>query len=422
MKVTILGAGINGVLSAYFLARSGCEVTVLEKADQAGEGCSQANGGQLSFSNIEPWSSTPISQIFKAALFPNSFLSVSDFKNKEFLKWSFDFFCNSNKKKSKEISKRIFKLGKLSREVLAEIMANEKIDFHYKQDGLLYFYSSEKKFNQAIIGAKYKKSLGINLKILTADECVKREPTLTKIYDEKILKGGILYPDDASGDCLAFLKGLELVCKNKLGVKFLYNHEVKNILTNHQKITGINTNQGVFTADIYLNCLGVFGNDLLKGIKINSGIYPIKGHSLSIPTDKLFLAPKLALHDGESKVVYTRFGNVLRTAGTACAHGFDATPSQQSINFMEKVMKNTLSDYGDLKHAKVWSGLRPFRADSTPLICQVQNYGNLFLNIGHGSLGWTLSFASARIISNLITGQKVSDDFQFLANAEKKIY
>ena len=202
--------------------------------------------------------------------------------------------------------------------------------------------------------AKNQKLLGCNLEILSAKECVNKEPTLTKIFDEKVLKGGVLFKDDSSGDCFAFARSLEWICKNKLGVKFYYKTEIKNLLTNHKKITGINTNNGVFVGNSYLNCLGAFGEHLLKGIKINSKIYPLKGYSLSIPTDDLFLAPNLSLTDSENKIVYSRLGNVFRAAGTVEACNFNQNVNQKHINFIENSIMQTFSDFGDLKNAKQW--------------------------------------------------------------------
>ena len=423
MKIVILGSGINGVLSAYFLARAGCEVVVLEKAAESAAGCSGANGGQLSFSHCEPWAAkNSLISFLKAAISPNSFLSISDLTNKQFLQWALEFSKNSKPEKSQIIAQKTLKLGAFSRQVLAEILSKEKIDFCYKPDGVLHFYRDEKLFNQAITQAKTQKTLGCNLEILSAQQCVKKEPTLTKIFDEQILKGGIFFKDDASGDCLAFIKGLEWICKNKLGVKFHYKCEVKNLLTNHKKITGINTNEGVFVANAYLDCLGAFGNSLLKGIKIDPKIYPLKGYSLSIPTDELFLSPNLALTDPESKVVYSKLGSVFRAAGTVEACNFKNNFNQKNINFLKNIIRETYSDFGDLKNAKEWSGFRPYRPECLPLVCKAKKYGNLFLNIGHGSLGWTLSFATCRIISNIILQQDVGDDFAFLEEMEKEIY
>lgn len=413
MKTIILGSGINGVLSAYFLAKSGVEVVVLEKAPESAMGCSHANGGQLSFSHCEPWASkSSLLSLLKASIKPNSFLSVSDLGNKDFLKWVLEF--SKSHKKSADIAEKILRLGALSREVLADILSNEEIDFCYKSEGILHFYRNEKLFNQAIVQAKSQKSLGCNLEILTAQDCVKKEPTLVKLLDEEILQGGILFKDDASGDAAAFVRGLEWICKNKLGVKFHYNTEVKNIFTNHKKITGINTDHGVFVANNYLVCLGSYGNSLLKGINIDPKIYPLKGYSLSIPTDETFLSPNSAISDPENKIVYSKLGTIFRAAGTIEACGLKADFNRKNINFLKNIVRETYSDFGDLNNATEWSGFRPYRFDCLPLTCQIKKYGNLFLNIGHGSLGWTLSFATCKIITDVILQEPIAADLAFL--------
>jgi D-amino-acid dehydrogenase len=417
MKIIILGAGINGVLSAYFLAQAGCEVEVLEKEQMSASGCSGANGGQLSFSHCEPWSAkASLTSFFKLIINPNSFLSISDFKNKEFLLWALEFIKNSTPKKTKLIAKNTLKLGVFSRQVLTEILNKERINFSYKNEGILHFYRNEKLFNQAIIQAKIQKSLGCNLEVLSAQDCVAKEPTLTKICNENTLKGGIFFKDDASGDCSSFVKGLEWICKNKLGVKFHYGCKVKNLLNNHKKITGINTSKGIFVGNAYLNCMGAFSNSLLKGVGIESKIYPLKGYSLSIPTDSSFLAPNLSLTDPENKVVYSRLGNIFRVAGTVEISGFDNNFNHKNTDFLKKITRNSFSDFGDLKNAKEWFGFRPYRPKSLPLVCKTLKYNNLFLNIGHGSLGWTLSFATCKIISNIILQQKNNSDFEFLGD------
>jgi D-amino-acid dehydrogenase len=366
----------------------------------------------LSFSHTQPWATRASLWSFLKAFFKaDSFLSIKDF-NGEFRKWFWQFLKSSGK--ADLIAERNFKLGGFSRQVLAGILREEKIDFSYKADGILHFYRSDKLFNQAIIHAKKQRSLGCKLEILSAKECVKKEPTLTKMFDEEILKGGVFYPDDASGDCLAFVRGLEWICKNKLGVEFHYGCEVKNLLNNHQKITGINTNQGVFVGDVYLDCLGSFGNSLLSGIGVETKIHPIRGYSLSIPSDQMFLSPNLSLSDSENKIVYSKLGNVFRAAGTIEVCGLKDGMNRKNIDFLKKVVRESYSDFGDLNNAKEWSGFRPYRPESLPLVGRNGKYGNLFLNVGHGSLGWTMSFATARIVADRILGKVTDEGFGFL--------
>jgi D-amino-acid dehydrogenase len=414
MKIVVLGAGITGVTTAYMLAKMGCEVTVLEKNQSSGLECSHANGGQLSFSHAEPWSSKASTfSILKAAIKPNSFVSIKDLKNTEFLKWSLRFISNSRKKHVESIATKLLNIGAYSRTVLEQILKEEKIDFCYSKKGILHFYRNKRLFDKAIKQAKFQEKLGCKINILNSEECVKKEPTLINLQDENKLAGGIFFKDDASGDPFLFINALEWICKNNLNVNFVHNCQVKNLLTNFKKVTGVNTSQGVFQADAYVNTLGGYGNVLLKGIGVNTNIYPLKGYSLSIPTDKMFMAPKMALTDTENKIVYSRLGNTFRAAGTIEACNLSLNNNPKNLNFLRNTIKSTYCDFGDMANAKEWFGFRPYRPDCLPIVGKVEKYGNLFMNSGHGSLGWTNSFASAKIISDKIMQRTVNSKFSF---------
>ena len=423
MKVIVLGAGVIGVVSAYFLGKAGHQVVVIDKAPSSGLGCSYANGGQLSYSHVETWATkSSLFSLGKAALTPNSFLSVSDFANKNFIKWLFEFCKNSNSQKAQENSQKLFNLSLFSKKVLEEILTEEKeIKFDYKNNGILHFFRDQKKFDLAIREAESHKLEGRKMQILNPEECIKKEPTLVKLFDEKKLAGGIFYDIDASGNCFLFIKALEKICREKFGVVFEYEADIKNIFTNHKKITGINTSKGVFVANKYVYALGAYGNKLLKGIKVNTKIYPLKGYSLSIAANEEFIAPNMALTDCENRVVYSRVGNVFRAAGTVDACGIKNNISKKRIGFLKNVVKSTFSDFGNLSEVSAWYGFRPFRPNSVPLICEVKKYGNLFLNTGHGSLGWTLSAASGKILSDLVIDKK-DDKFAFLEEEGEGIY
>lgn len=416
MKVIVLGAGVIGVTSAYFLARAGHQVIVLEKNSASGLGCSYANGGQLSYSHIETWAAkSSLLSLAKAAVSPNSFLSISDFSNKKFLKWAYEFYKNSSLQNSQENSRRLFRLTSHSKEVLEEILAEETdLRFDYQKRGILHFYRDRKKFDAAIKEAEFHNTIGCKAQILSAEECVKKEPTLVKIFDEKKLVGGIFYEIDASGNCLIFTRKLEKICKEKYGVTFEYGTDVKNIFTNYKKVTGINTNRGVFVANKYVYALGAYGVEMLRGVNVDPKIYPLKGCSLSIEANQEFMAPSLALTDPENKIVYSRVGNIFRAAGTVEIDGFKTKKNRKHLNFLGNAIRSTFSDFGDFNTAEEWFGFRPFRPNSIPLICEVKKYGNLLLNTGHGSLGWTLSAGSGKILAGLVSNQP-EQNFGFLA-------
>ena len=423
MKVIVLGSGVIGVTTAYFLARDGHQVTVLERNNSSALACSYANGGQLSYSHVEPWASkSSLYSIIKAKFSLSSFFAISNIFDAEFLKWFLEFIKNSADKKNQENSKKLFTLGRYSKKALANILKEESdLEFSYKSEGILHFFRTEKTFEASIKQAEFHSSFGCKTQILTKEECVKKEPTLVKLYDEKKLAGGIFYEADASGDSFLFVKSLEKICREKYGVVFEYDTEIRNILTNYKKITGIYTNKGVLVADKYVSAMGAFSNKILKGIGIHSKIYPLRGYSLSIAADQEFIAPNLALTDSENKVVYSRIGNIFRAAGTVEICGSKAKKNKKLLRFLTENIKASFCDFGNLNKVLVWSGFRPFRPNSIPLVCQVKKYQNFFINSGHGSLGWTLSAGSAKIIADLVVDKK-NAEFSFLEEEEISIY
>lgn len=405
MKVIVLGSGIIGVVSAYFLAKQGYEVTVLEQHSAPARGCSFANGGQLSYGHVESWAAkASIYSMIKSACLPNSYLSTGDVFSKDFMKWFFEFYRNSFDKNAQKNATNIAHLAQASRLAMQEILDIETIDFDYQKTGTLHFFRKKKLFEKSIKRLEFEKSLGIDAKILDAQDVVKKEPTLSRLQDDNMLAGGIFYPQDASGNSHKFATELARICQEKYKVEFVYNCKIKNILTNFKKVTGINTDKQVFTGDAYVYALGAFGDELLNGINIKSKIYPLKGYSLSINVNEPeFKAPQMALTDSENRVVYSRIGNVFRAAGTVEISGLNEFKNQKHINFIRDNITNTFADAGDLSQITQWYGFRPFRPNSLPIICKTKKYPNFYLNTGHGSLGWTLSAASAKHLTTLIT-------------------
>ena len=423
MKIIIMGAGLMGVTTAYFLAREGHQVVVVEKQSNAGEQCSFANGGQLSYSHIDPWSEINFLSIIANFFKPSSFISGSKVFSPSFLWWFRKFIKNNNSKKNTSIAKNLFTLSTYSFKALDEIRLIEKdLKFHYSQEGILHFFRSKKIFERELRKLDFKKSIKCPMQVLTPEELIRKEPSLIKLYEKNKLAGGIFYKNDAVGDSHLFTIGLEKICREKYGVEFEYNCEVKNILTNHTSITGINTDKQVFHGDAYISALGAYGNKLLQGIKIDPQIYPIKGYSLSIETNDEFPAPKIGLTDIENKIVYSKLGNIFRGAGTIDIAGFSNYLNKKNLSFIKKSIINSFTHYGNINEIKKWCGLRPFRPNSTPLICKVSRYNNLFLNMGHGSLGWTLCAGSAKLMSQIVNQEHLDERFNFLQQDEKTIY
>jgi D-amino-acid dehydrogenase len=419
MKVIVLGAGIIGVTTAYFLAKSGHEVVVIDKSNSSGEGCTNSNGGQLSYSHIETWSNkSSLFSMAKNIFSPNPYLYLKDFSNKEFYQWIGEFIKNSSNENYLKNSEKLFKISKLSRSLMHDILKDESSlldgkSFDYSKKGILHFYRKQKTLDVEIKKLEKFNFISRNTKILNAEECLKKEPNLTKLSDEKNLAGGILFEDDESGDCYKFTQKLEQICKEKYDVKFMFDCDIKNLLTNYKKITGINTSAGVLVADKYVYALGGSAISLLKGIGIETKIYPVKGYSLSIKCDEKFIAPSMTITDNQNKIVYSRLGNIFRVAGTIEMSGNNLITNKQNLNFLYHNLQKTFANFGDIKSAKEWVGIRPFRPNSIPLIGDFHNFSNFLINSGHGSLGWTNALASAKIIDDLLA-KKPNKDFNFL--------
>jgi D-amino-acid dehydrogenase len=423
MKVVVLGAGVIGVTSAYFLARDGHEVTVIEKESRSAMSCSYANGGQLSYSHIQTWASQiSFWSLFKSLFGAKSPIIIQDF-NKQSLKWAIEVYRNSFAEVSRRNSENLWTLSRYSKEGLRYILEQENtLKFSHSKKGNLHFYRNQKLFEKAIVEAEFHDYVGCKSKVLSAQECVDFEPYLSKLFEAEKLVGGILYMADESGDCAAFTNSLAEICQKKYGVDFHYGVEIKNILTNYEKITGVHTSKKVFAADAYVYALGAGGDSLLKGIKIDSKVYPLKGYSLSIPCeDTDFVAPKISATDNENKMVYSRIGDVFRVAGGVEMSGFSGKKNHKLSNFLDVKMRETFLEFGEAEQAVEWSGFRPFRPNSIPLVCRVKKYGNLLLNVGHGALGWTLAAGSGKIISDLVSTNRLDKSFQFLEKEAEEL-
>lgn len=418
MRVLVLGAGVIGVSTAYYLAKRGYKVTVIESNKAPAQECSLANGGQLSFGHVEVWnSSLSLKSLFLALISrQDNKISYSE-KSLYFLRWALSFLLNSTKSKSKKNSDKIYQIATLSRELFKKISAEEDIKCNFKEGGILHFYRTTKELEKAIDTAKYLGLLGKEVEVLDQEQCLAKEPRLKKLEQEEGLAGGLLYKNDFSGDCADFTAKLAKICCEKYNVTFEYGHEIQNILTNRKKITGINTSQKVFSADFYIYALGVGGLDLLKGIEVDPKIYPFKGYSISANVSRGGEAPNMALTDVKNRIVYSRIGSIFRAAGTVDITNLKPGINKNKVQFLKDVAQNSFNSCGDLEKAKEWFGFRPFRSNSLPLICNVKKYGNLFLNTGHGSLGWTLSLASGMILENTVSNN-VPERFAFL-NQEK---
>lgn len=402
MKILVLGSGIIGVTTAYYLHKSGHEVTVIDRNSNSAAECSYANGGQLSYSHAEPWANPiTLNSIPRWLIAKNSPLSVGNIIDYRMWKWIWKFIGNCNSKQAKDSTKKLLEMALLSRNEMREICDDINIEFNQSQCGTLHLFEHEKLLEEAINQAKFQQEFGCEFEVLnTRESCLEKEPAL--VGSNRKFIGGIFFPLDASGDIHQFTNKLASYLAKK-GVDFLYDTEIKSLKVNkyENKIEKVVTHNKVISADKYIVTLGAYSSLLLRNIGITLPIYPVKGYSLTIPINKDDLAPNICITDIHHKIVTSRLGSELRIAGMADFSGYDHRIYPARIRALKTIANDLFPNMVNIDKAKEWSCLRPSTPDGIPIISK-SRYNNLYINTGHGSLGWTLAAGSAFALNKLI--------------------
>lgn len=415
MKILILGSGVIGVSTAYLLAERGHEVTVLERNGESARETSFANGGQLSYSHAEPWATPAVLPKIAKWLGKKDAPLVFDLKRVDVKMWlwGIKFLANCTKEKAAYNTKNTWRLASYSKDVMSGLIEKSGVEFNYMKTGILHIFKDEHSMESQIEQARFQKELGCDFKILSYNECIRKEPVL--VNTEKKIVGGLYFPIDESGDIYLFTKNLaEKAEKLTNPVKFRYNTQIKNIVRDGNKIVRVVTDKGDFTADKYIVSLGSYSPLYLKPIGINLPIYPMKGYSISIPINGSKGAPRMSITDQEHKLVYSRLGDILRVAGTAEFALYNNAIDEFRIECIRKSAKDLFPQAGDFEKISKWSCLRPQTPQGTPYIGKTQ-YENLILNTGHGTLGWTLAAGSAKIATDITEGKEPDIDLTGLS-------
>jgi D-amino-acid dehydrogenase len=400
MRIIVLGAGIVGIMTSYYLKKMGYEVIVIDGAKESATEASFANGGQLSYAHSEPWAHPDIlSKIPKWLLQKESPLLYPFSFDIARIKWSLHFLSNCTLKKNRSASQKIMQLALHSKKCLHEILEEHNIQFSHRKNGCLHVFTKHEGMKSAIVSAKYKEQLGCDYQISSVAECLELNPSL----NNNII-GGIFYPDDESGNINHFCKEMERICKN-MGVEFIYNSHVSEIKHDGDKITGLVADGQIHTADNYIVALGSHSPKLLNKIGIKTNIYPVKGYSISIDVSDFnqSLLPTTAITYAEKKVVASRLGNILRIAGTAEFSGYNNHIRPERIVMLKNIAAEIFPEIMRQPNLNIteWSCLRSATPNNLPVI-GASKYQNLYLNTGHGTLGWTLGCGTANIVSYIV--------------------
>lgn len=402
MKVAVLGAGIIGVSTAYFLAKAGAQVTVVEREPEAAMGCSYANGAQLSYSHADPWAS--YRNVWKGIKWighANAPLLLRPQFDPDMYKWLLNFLLNCAPLRVMSNTKAILHLGFYSRKILHELMATENLSFDYSPSGILHIFKSKLELSLCSKMFENLQNLEpkLDFQILSKAGCVELDPAIGHLMSRRT--GGILCKADEVGDTFKFTHSLEAIAKS-LGVEFLYNTEVLGLHHGHKpSISEIILEERNLKVDAVVVCLGAYGGPFLRRYGVDLPIYPMKGYSISVPTDDGFICPKVSITDQHRKIVFSRIGNTLRIGGTAEFTGYNHEVLSERIAPILNTAKKYFPQGGDYSRKTSWACLRPQTPHSYPYISRAL-FKNLYINMGHGSLGWTQAFGSSKAVADLV--------------------
>ena len=402
MKIVVLGAGIIGTTSAYFLAKQGHEVTVIDRQDSVSMETSHASAGCLSYGFTSPWASPGLPfSVLKWVLTGRSPLIINPNMSVETVKFLYRMFKNCNSR-SYEINKsRMLRVANYSQKALLEIETDFDLYYEQKKQGSLQLFWDSKEIEKAHKDIAILDKFNINSKLLSAEECVKIEPGLQ--YVKNKLAGGIQFMDDFTGNCYLFSTEVYKKCV-EMGVNFEFNTEIKSLQISNDKIASVSTDSGEIKADCYSVSLGSYSTKILSKIGIEIPIYPVKGYSITLPVLSNEDAPQSTIMDEKNKIAITRLGDRIRVAGMAHLTDFDKNLRTKSLDSLMSGLDLLFpKSYESSKETNFWTGFRPSTPDGTPIIGPTP-FNNLFLNTGHGTLGWTMSAGSGKLLANLVSG------------------
>ncbi|MDO7231203.1 D-amino acid dehydrogenase [Acinetobacter nosocomialis] len=402
MRVIVLGSGVIGVASAYYLARQGAEVTVLDRQSGPAEETSFGNAGQISPGYSTPWAAPGIP--FKAVKWMfqhHAPLAINLDGSMWQLQWMAQMLKNCNPQSYAVNKERMMRVAEYSRDCLRELRKDTGIHYENRAKGTLQLFRKEAQMEAVQRDISVLEECGVSYELLNGNELGRVEPALANAQDK--LVGGLHLPNDETGDCYLFTNALAQIAK-ELGVNFQFNQNVEKLIVEGDQIKGVQVNGKVLTADRYVLAFGSYSRDFLKPLDLQLPVYPVKGYSLTIPIVDPAFAPQSTVLDETYKIAITRFDQRIRVGGMAELSGFNLGLNEDRRATLQMVTQD-LFPGGDMAQASFWTGLRPMTPDSTPIIGATR-FKNLFLNTGHGTLGWTMACGSGKLISDIVLNHK----------------
>ena len=414
MKILVLGSGVVGVTSAWYLAQAGHEVSVIDRQPAAGLETSFANAGQVSPGLSAPWAGPGTPK--KAFLWlmmrhrPLVFWPVPD---RQLIDWVTRFLGNCNAPAYARNKQRMVRLAEYSRDRLRDLRTTTGITYDEGQRGLLQLFRTQKQADHSGDDTAVLDRLGVPYTVLDRAGCIAQEPALALVSGKFV--GGLRLPGDETGDAHMFTQRLAALAE-AAGVVFRYGTAVDRLTVEAGRISGVVTSAGVLMADSYVMALGSHSPALLRAAGIDLPVYPVKGYSITMPVADVTEAPISTVMDETFKVAITRLGDRIRVGGTAELAGYSNTLREPRRRTLVHSVTDLFPRGGDVSRAKFWTGLRPMTPDGPPVVGPTR-VANLWLNTGHGTLGWTMSCGSGALLADLMSGRRPNIEHEDLAVA-----
>jgi D-amino-acid dehydrogenase len=407
VKVLVLGGGVIGVTTAYYLAGSGHEVTVVDRQAEPALETSFANAGEISPGYASPWAGpgVPVKAV-KWLLMKHGPLVIRPKLDPAMWAWLIKMLRNCTSARYAINKSRMIPLAEYSRDCLRALRAETAIHYDERSQGTLQLFRTQAQLDGTAGDIAVLKQYGVPYEVLDRDGCVGAEPALAAVKHR--IAGGLRLPQDETGDCHMFTQALAGRAA-KLGVQFRFKTTIERLTVDGLRISGVATSAGLLTADAYVVALGSWSPLPLRPLGISIPVYPVKGYSITVPVTDPDAAPVSTVMDESYKVAITRLGDRIRVGGTAEVSGYSSRLYPARRATLDHSLIELFPRGGNPGEATFWSGLRPMTPDGPPVIGATR-YPNLHLNTGHGTLGWTMACGSGRVLADLLSGRKPEID------------
>ena len=402
MKVLILGSGVIGTCTAYYLAKAGHQVTVVDRQPGPALETSYGNAGEVSPGYSSPWAGpgVPLKAI-QWMLMHHSPLVIRPLLDPAMWRWGLQMLCNCTEARYQVNKARMVRLAEYSRDCLKQLRADTGIAYDERSQGTLQLFRTQKQLDGTAKDIEILQQFGVPYQLLDREAYLEYEPALALVKEKFV--GALRLPGDETGDCFKFTNRLAKMAE-ALGVQFRYGVQIERIAADGQKISGVHTSAGLLQADSYLVALGSYSPILLKPLGFNLPVYPVKGYSITVPITDAACAPESTVMDETHKVAVTRLGDRIRVGGTAELGGYNLQLREERRTTLNHVVNDLFPQGGDTSKAEFWTGLRPMTPDGTPVLGGTP-YPNLHLSTGHGTLGWTMAAGTGRVMADLLSNR-----------------